>query len=308
MVIKNKLLEYIDNIADYCRHINVPLPRHKGGFDCRTFDENMATVKRNVPPFKHEFYAIGLLFEGTSREWHGIKDMKANIVFNSPYQLISWDIENNWSGYYLIFTQDFLMQCHFGNTLLQNFPFLKLDQVKPISVPENQLLFLKGIFENIISEYNSNSHDKFKFIESYLNLILLGIKRFSDNSQEGFVTTENNRTTDINILSRYQTLIESNINNQTVKPDYFSTSYYAQQLSIHPNYLNAIVKRITGSTAKQVIQDKIIHTAKSLLAQSDLSVKEIAWRLGYEESSHFSSFFKKATQLTPVQYKELNHL
>jgi AraC-like DNA-binding protein len=300
-------MKYIDTIADYCRHINVPPPKHDE-FDCRTFARNMPTVRRHVEPFKHEFYAIGLLFEGTSHVWHGIPELKANVILNSPYQLISWDIENDWDGYYLMFTQDFLMQCHFGSTLLEDFPFLKLDQVKPISVPDEQLQFLHNKFEQIIAEHDSDHADKFKFIESYLNLVLLSIKHFSAGLQANFFASEQNRNADLKIVSRYQSLIESCLNGEAVKSEHFATSFYADKLAVHPNHLNAIVKRIVGKTAKQVIQEKVIHLSKSLLQQSDLSVKEIAYRLGYEESTHFSTFFKKETGLTPLQFKEVSRV
>ncbi|MBS1596082.1 MAG: helix-turn-helix domain-containing protein [Bacteroidetes bacterium] len=300
-------MKHIDTIKDYCKQINIHPPKHDE-FDARTFDENMPTVKRKVEPFKHEFYAIGLLIDGTSHNWHGIPNFEANIIFNSPYQLISWDIENDWSGYYIMFTQDYLNQCHFSNTLLSDFPFLKLDQTIPFKVPLEQIQFLKNKFEQTISEYNSNQTDKFKFIESYVNLILLSIKRFSSDIKPGFFASEQNRNADLRIVSRYQSLIETNINSEAAHPNSFSTSFYADQLNIHPNHLNAIVKRITGSTAKQVIQETIIKTSKSLLLQSNLSIKEIAFKVGYEEAAHFSTFFKKATNLTPVQFRGIANL
>jgi AraC family transcriptional regulator, transcriptional activator of pobA len=298
-------MEHLTTIPDYCRHIHVPQPRHPQ-FDIRPFSDNMPTVLRHMAPFRHEFYVIGLLLEGTSHVWGGIPNLRANILFNSPYQLISWEIENDWDGYYLVFTQDFLMQCHFADSLLTDFPFLKLDEVRPITVPSDQLTYLQRKFEQMHEEYVSGQADKFKFIESYLNLLLLSIKRFVGTSQAGIAPTEQNRTNDVKLIARYQTLIESALNQPDIRPDYFATSYYADLLAVHPNHLNALSRRITGKTAKQVIQERVVLLAKSLLTQSDLSVKEIAYRLGYEEATHFSSFFKKATQLTPLEFKALH--
>lgn len=300
-------MKHVTTISEYNKSIGVPPPKYPE-FLARRFEENMPTVKRKVDPIKHEFYAIGLLFSGTSHVWHGIPKMQADLVFNTPYQLISWEIENDWSGYYVMFTHDFLMQCHFGSTLLIDFPFLKLDLVKPISVPKEKIDFLKIKFEQILAEYEGDNPDKFKFIESYLNLLLLSIKRFSDGSQSGFFASEQNRNADLNLVARYQSLIETQINQEDVKPEHSSTSFYADKLTIHPNHLNAIVKRITGKTAKQIIHDKLLLSAKKLLTQSDLSIKEIAYKLGYEEPTHFGSFFKKHTQLTPNQFRAINRL
>jgi AraC family transcriptional regulator, transcriptional activator of pobA len=298
-------MKHLTTIAEYCEEINLLAPKHPE-FDCRRFEEDMPSVKQKLDPIRHEFYAIGILFEGTSKVWHGITDMKANIIFNSPYQLISWDIVNDWKGIYLMFSQDFLMQCHFAQSLLEDFSFLQLDQIKPISVPTENIEFLKRKFEQVYEEYHSNHGDKFKFIESYVNLILLSIKRFSDDSQSNFFASEQNRNADLRLVSRYQALIESSLSKENPSSEIFSTSFYADRLAIHPNHLNAIIKRIVGKTAKQIIQEKVVLVAKSFLKQSDLSIKEIAYRLGYEESTHFSAFFKKETGQSPVQFREFS--
>lgn len=295
-------MHYISSISDYCHHINIA-PPYDPHFDVRRFSDNMPSVKRSVAPFQHEFYAIGILFGGTSHEWSGIKNMTANLIFNSPYQLISWEIENDWDGYYLIFTQEFLQKCHFGNSLLVDFPFLKLDEVAPISIPTDQIDFLHRKFEQILTEYRSPQRDKFAFIESYLQLILLSIRRFTKQLQRPQNATENKRSAEVALVSRYQFLIENKINEPTVQSDYFSTSYYANELAVHPNHLNAVVKRITGKTAKQLIQEKLLLIAKSLLLQTDWSIKEIAFQLGYNETAHFHHFFKKVTSLTPTQFR-----
>jgi AraC family transcriptional regulator, transcriptional activator of pobA len=296
-------VKHLTTITEYNREIKVAPPKNPD-FLARTFEEDMLTVKEKQDPLRHEFYGIGLIIEGTSNSWHGIADFKANIIFNSPYQVISWDIVPDWKGYYVLFSQDFLMNCHFGSRLLIDFPFLTLDKVQPIDVPQESKVFLQRKFEQILEEYNSDHQDKFLFIESYLNLLLLSIKRFSSNSQAEVIATDQNRSADLMLLSRYQALIENNFASKEILPEYFATSHYAEHLAIHPNHLNAITKRITGNTAKQIIQNKIIQLAKSMLLQTDFSIKEIAYKLGYEEAAHFNNFFKKAVELSPLQFRQ----
>ncbi len=52
-------------------------------------------------------------------------------------------------------------------------------------------------------------------------------------------------------------------------------SFYADQLNVHPNHLNAVVKRITGITATSIIQNQLVTSAKSLLRQTDLLSKRL---------------------------------
>jgi AraC family transcriptional activator of pobA len=71
-----------------------------------------------------------------------------------------------------------------------------------------------------------------------------------------------------------------------------------------PNHLNVVVKRITGKTSTNIIQSQLIASAKSLLRQTNLSAKEVAFKLHFKEPTHFNSFFKKFTGFTPQQFRE----
>jgi AraC-like DNA-binding protein len=82
-----------------------------------------------------------------------------------------------------------------------------------------------------------------------------------------------------------------------------SVAFYADQLSIHPNYLNSICKEETSNTASELIGERVLAEAKSLLYQTELSVKEIAYYLQFKDTSHFYKFFKKATRQTPLNYR-----
>ena len=78
---------------------------------------------------------------------------------------------------------------------------------------------------------------------------------------------------------------------------------YAQMLNITPRQLSDITRQFVGRTAKHLIEDRLILEARRLLTFTNLSVKEIAHRLGYKDPSHFSKIFKKKTQTTPQDYK-----
>lgn len=79
--------------------------------------------------------------------------------------------------------------------------------------------------------------------------------------------------------------------------EHFSTlkrvSDYADILCIAPSYLNTRVKAVTGFTASSLIKEVIIAEAKKQVWQNGLSLKEVAYHLGYEDTSHFSKFFKR---------------
>lgn len=80
-------------------------------------------------------------------------------------------------------------------------------------------------------------------------------------------------------------------------------AFYADKLNISPNYLNIIVKRNIGTTAKEQINIQLGLVIKMLLDTTDLSVKEIANQLHYDDPSYLCRIFRKQNGLTPLQYR-----
>lgn len=80
-------------------------------------------------------------------------------------------------------------------------------------------------------------------------------------------------------------------------------AFYADKLSITPNYLNIIAKRNLGVSAKEHINIQSALIVKMLLDTTDLSIKEIAERLNYDDPSYLCRIFRKQTGLSPIQYR-----
>ena len=78
---------------------------------------------------------------------------------------------------------------------------------------------------------------------------------------------------------------------------------YADQLSVTADYLNKTVKALTGKSAKEHIQSKLLTEAKRSLLFTNLTNKELAFNLGFEEAAHFNNFFKKLTDQTPTEFR-----
>ena len=270
----------------------------------------MATVVAEMPPFRHEFYALAIKAEGDGKAVSGhFSDFPegATIFFNSPFQIISWDIVPNWSGYYLMFSQDFVAQSRVLDQMLDHFPFLKIDQSIPFEIPAPELERVLAIYQAVWDEYNGTARDKFHVIEAQVFLLLTIIKRLFEQQVDAQEAKSNIKTADLKLLSRYQTLIQASFYPEAKLQTFanlHSTSYYAEKLNIHPNHLNAVVKRITGSTALSFVHNHLLTLAKSYLVQTEWSVKEIAFDLHFESPNNFSSFFKRHTGFTPLQYRQ----
>ncbi len=270
----------------------------------------MPVVISEMPPFRHEFYAIAIKADGDGKAitgHHTDFPKGATIFFNSPFQIISWDIVPNWKGFYIMFSQDFIAQSNLFSNLLQNFPFLKIDKAIPFEIEESDLPDILGIYQKIWTEYHNDSDDKFDLIVAYTFLLLNYTKRYFLRQVDEEQAEQAIRTSDLKLLTRYQTMIQTSFYESTKLETFanlHSPSYYAQKLNIHPNHLNAVVKSITGLTALNHIHRHLLQLSKSYLAQTELSVKEISYTLYFDSPSSFSSFFKKNTGSTPLNYRE----
>ncbi len=117
-------------------------------------------------------------------------------------------------------------------------------------------------------------------------------------SKEFFIrqTSENN-THQVHMISTFKDLVARHYTK------YHRVSDYAGMMNISPKYLNQVVKKVMGVTARSIIQEQLIIHARRDLKFSNDSVKQIAFRLGYAEPFHFSSFFKKKVGCSPSDYR-----
>lgn len=263
----------------------------------------MKTVNAKQLPFRHEFYAVALRHKGSNKEVSG-KPLQASLFFNSPYQVITWDILPDWKGWYIIFDKEFISMNKGWDNFIIDYPFFRLDKYIAFDLPATANAEADSYFQKIFQEYHSDNKDKFQFIQAYTQLLLSITKRYFEKLEIENNSLENNRTADILLVSRFQTLIETLFTKEDIEAEIRQPSFYAEELNVHPNHLNAVVKRITDKTASQIIQQYLTTFAKSLIVQTGLSIKEIAYRLHFNEPTHFNAFFKKQTGLTPQQYRE----
>ncbi|SEL01362.1 helix-turn-helix domain-containing protein [Parapedobacter koreensis] len=84
-----------------------------------------------------------------------------------------------------------------------------------------------------------------------------------------------------------------------------TVQFISNQLNVSPNYLSDMLRSITGQTTQQHIHNKLIDKAKELLTTTNLSVSEIAYQLGFEYPQSFNKLFKKKTDVSPLEFRQL---
>lgn len=300
-------VQHFTTIADYCAGIGISLPKWQE-FDIRSFRENMGSVRHRMLPFRHEFYAIALKLEGGGSARTGnfsTADLQATVFFNSPYQILSWDIAPDWEGYYIIFSEAFYRQPHHYRRITERFPFLLIDNAIPFPVDQEEARLFLRTFEDIYAEHRSSTLHSVFIIRHSVDILLHKVDRLFRNKAPQRAVSYQQRRLDLDLVSRFKTLLELSFQpGQTYEAETpHQVQFYARRLSLHPNHLNAVIKRITERSASEHIKQHVLTLSTSLLANTSLSVKEIAFQLYYDYPNHFSNFFKKQSGQTPGQYR-----
>lgn len=255
----------------------------------------------NSEPHRHTYYEIFLFREsgGTHTIDFNVHPIEADHVhFVSPGQVHLVERNRNVSGYVLTFSREFFyFNIENKNTLL-SFPFFDNSVACPLlGLNSAEAAEVQSIIESILKEENSAIPYKEDILRAYLNILLLKCKAAYEASHHSQKLYEN---TGAQLVQNFRLLVED----QFIRCH--KVNEYAEQLSVTPNHLNEVTKRITGRTASELIQERILLEARRLLLHSNLTGKEVAYNLGFNDPSYFSRFFRTNTGLSPEAFKTEN--
>lgn len=247
---------------------------------------------------RKDFYKI-CLTTGKSRIHYADRSFDSDgtiLFFGNPNIPYSWEtLSTRYVGYTILFSEDFLVPGKRSETL-QKSPLFKMGGTPILEISENQRQFLNGLFQKMIEEQQSDYEFKDDLIRNYIDLILheaLKLKP-SQKFNQAKSAAERLSTVFLELLER-QFPVESPDSPLSLK----SAKDYAENLSVHVNYLNRAVKEVTGKTTSTHISERIVNEAKAILQHTSWNISEIAYALGFEYPTYFNNFFKKQTGTSP---------
>ncbi|MDR3061587.1 MAG: helix-turn-helix transcriptional regulator [Dysgonamonadaceae bacterium] len=197
-------------------------------------------------------------------------------------------------GYYCCFGDAFMAEIHLKENLENDLEFIASFLFHyPLRLDDAVFKRIGYLFEILLGLNNISEQDK-SLIQIYLIAIIYEIKKMMIESGLDFYPSKA-----FLITKKYNDLLAANVSKER------SVEFYAGQLGISPNHLNKSVKAVTGRTAITILNEMNLQEAKMQLKYTNLSVGEIAFQLGFEDLSYFSRFFKKATGLSPLEYRKV---
>jgi AraC family transcriptional regulator, transcriptional activator of pobA len=258
--------------------------------------EDVFRVSRTVPPNKWSFHRIGIITQGTGEFQTGVYKIPARkyTLVTVPARVMT--SSKGWSrdvkGLLLLFNSHFLHRHSITFKAALTKKTLS-PYVKPyIHLDEKQANRLISIFESLIQEQSEVP----KYGEELIALKVLEMLI----ECERLYTETGNLSNDVSVnqvVASFTRLLEENFH------EHHTVSYYASHLNVHPNYLNALIKKNTGQTVKQAINNRLVIEVKFLLHSTTLSIKEIAYNTGFKDPNYLTSFFRGKEQISPVEYR-----
>jgi AraC-like DNA-binding protein len=289
----------------YKRKFNwVPGDLHNGigHFNVFKLDPYVGLNAKPVPYARRDFFKVTLTV-GNGRVHFADKFyevQKQALSFTNPQIPYKWEHTDNIStGAFCIFTQQFFHQ--FGN--LSQYSVYQPGGTRLFELTDEQRKYVETVFQKMFDEINSDYEHKY----DVLRTLVLELIHFALKMQPTAIVDKQMINASQRISSLFLELLERQfpIDENHKEINLRSASDFAAQLNVHVNHLNRAVKETTDKTTSQIIAERVLQEAKILLKHSPWNVSEIAYALGFAETTHFNNFFKKHMELSPLKFRNV---
>lgn len=205
------------------------------------------------------------------------------------------------TGWMLFFHPDLILPTHLGSHM-DDYSFFSYDVYEALHLSEDEEKIVHDVVTNIQSEYEQriDNHSQ-RVIVSNLELLLNYSLRYYERQF-------NTRTSQSHgVAGRFEQELKAYFqNNLHIETGLPAISYFAEKVNLSQHYFSDLIKKETGRSPKDHINDFVIEKAKNLLLSTERSVSEIAYDLGFNYPHYFTRLFKNKTGHSPMEYRQLN--
>lgn len=267
-------------------------------------DLNKATRSVNCIRLNYGVYALFLKLEKACDIKYGRQRYdyeEGTIVCFAPGQTAETTpttdhIQTNTYG--IVFHPDLLRGTSLGKTI-KKYTFFTYEVNEALHVSEKERTIILDCL-NIIQqelEHDIDKHSK-TLITTYIELLLGYCMRFYE--RQFFTRSKTNR----DVLTRFETLLNEYFEENFAERDGLpSVKFFADKLCLSSNYFGDMLKKETGKAPQEYIQEKVIELAKNRISDTEDTVTQIAYSLGFQYPQHLCRLFKKRVGCTPNEFR-----
>jgi AraC-like DNA-binding protein len=225
------------------------------------------------------------------------------LVFTAPQQVVSVSgkVAEDEDGWMLFFHPDLIRSTGLGEKISQ-YTFFSYEIHEALHLSEAEKATITQCIQNIKEEYEQRIDDHSQsVIVSNIELLLNYCSRY-------YARQFNTRTTaNKDLLTRFEQALQRHFDSGAlIKTGIPTVQALAEEVFLSADYLSDLLKKETGRSAKDHINDFVVEKAKYLLLNSQDTISGIAYELGFNYPHYFSRLFKAKTGQTPQEFRSLN--
>lgn len=279
------------NIPDFLKYLDIGGSKNDV-LHITQFDEHNNMLMRSKP-VRIGFYllAIKRVVDNNIKSRPSDDGMSDYYLYaDCPNNFLEWDLVPPVSGYGM-----FIDGKLFGKHV-RNYNFMSYDSHEALFLTKEEKNILFDLFTKAYSEFNKEDFSK-EVLVSYASLILSYTQTFYKRQFESRSKMYNK------VVADFYEHLDDYFNEMKETRELPSVTYFAEKANLSTNYFGDLIKHFTSNSPSDHIHQYIIQIAKTKLRQTDLSVSEIAYTLGFDYPTYFTRFFRKETGITPTEFR-----
>lgn len=267
-------------------------------------DLTKATRKVDQAQMSYGVYALFLKQSKSCDIKYGRKSydyQEGTIVSFAPGQIVRVELTDdviNPPVYGIVFHPDLIRGTSLGKSM-KNYTFFSYASNEALHLSDQEKSIVMDCLGKISIEleHGIDKHSK-ALITMNIELLLNYCLRFYERQ---FISRAD---TNKDSLTQFEQLLDDYFRGeQPTLEGLPSVKYFADKICLSPNYFGDLVKKETGKTPQEHIQLKVLELAKENMIETDQTVSQIAYSLGFQYPQHLSRLFKKHVGITPNGYR-----
>ena len=223
------------------------------------------------------------------------------LVFTNTQVPYTWEVPDTLlcRGHCCVFTEDFL-PAH-SHLRPADWAVFATDRPAFFRLTPAQTVAFGGLFEKMLAEQHSDYPYKYELLYHYLMECIHGGLKLEP------VAELRGASAATRLMDAFGTLLASQypIVTPARRLELRTPQAFADALAVHVNYLNRTLKALTGKTTTQLLAERLVQEARTLLLHTDWPISRISYCLGYQEPTHFTQLFRKYAHCTPSQVRQV---
>lgn len=300
-----KPVQHIKTISELHQLFGLSKPKHPLVSVVRHSDFHI-DVEFTDQRFSLEMYLISLKGKQEATLKYGRNNydfQEGSMVFIAPNQVFassSTDFSETHDEWTIVIHSDFIQNLGLQNSLMQ-YRFFNYEENEALHLSDIEKLSLTDIIHKIETEYHQRID---KHTDEIIAINVESLLKYCQRYYERQFFTRKNANK--GVLVQFENFLNRYFQNDITEKGIPSVTQCGEAMNLSPYYLSDLLKAETGKSAKEHIDLVLINRAKNRLLQSNVSISEIAYELGFDYPNHFSKLFKSKTGMSPKEFRTLN--